>query len=90
MSDANMGIAVFTALNIVVSAVIHWRARSLVNSSIVSGFIVTVVFQLLASFQQGHLDSFFLVAFIVTFFYSFGGSLIIGSIFAGIRRLQKR
>lgn len=78
MDEGTRGIFVLVLTSLVVAAITHRRVRSFWLACLVSAAASSVVFNILATIQQGHSDKFFLVALVFGGFYAFIISAVAG------------
>ena len=81
MNQAVQSLTVLGITSVLVSFLAHFYFRSYVLVSFISAVISSALFQVFAYFQLGHLDPFFLIAFVVTLIPTLIVSLIIGFVF---------
>ena len=86
MSEAAVGMLVLCVTAVVVSATFHIIVRRYALASIAAAVVSSVLFQCFAYIHAGHLDPFFLIAFIVGGALAFGIALIVGIPFLVRRR----
>ena len=89
MDEGTQGIIVLVLTSLVVAATTHWLVRSFWLACLISAFGSTIVFNILATIHQGHLDKFFLVAFIFGGVCAFIISAVVGLAFKLLRRKKE-
>jgi hypothetical protein len=90
MDQGAQGIIIHSVISLVAAATTHGLIRSFWSACYVSAITSAIVFNLVATIQQGYLDKFFLVALIFSGFYAFAISAVVGLAFKMLRRKNER
>jgi hypothetical protein len=88
MDQGTQGIIIHSLISLVVAVTTHGLIRSFWLACYVSAITSAIVFNVLATIQQGYLDKFFLVALIFSGFYAFAIAAVVGWAFKLLRRKE--